>query len=84
VAPPDLIRRMADRVDLVLGHPWDFSRRDAGKVISTIPMPDLMEALSYPGRRPEFKHATGVNLKARVRGSEAHATLYVPSPDAGR
>jgi hypothetical protein len=81
IAPPDLISRMSDRCELVLDQPWDFSRRDAGKVISTIPMPDLMTALDYPGQRPEFKSVTGVNLKARVRNSEAHATLYVPDPN---
>jgi hypothetical protein len=80
IAPPDLIRRMADRCDVLLSHPWDFSRTDSSKVISTVPMSDLMQALNYPGRRPEFKSVTGVNMKARVRGSEAYATLYVPSP----
>lgn len=83
IAPSDLIRRMADRVNLVLGEDYSFSKdayaRD-GKVISTVPMPILMSRLNYPGSIPEFKYRHGVNIVATVKDCDAYVTLYVPNP----
>jgi hypothetical protein len=80
IAPPDLINQMASRVDVQCGRAWDFSRADAGKVISTVPMPSLMAALGYP-KQIEFKYRHGWVLTAEVAGDcDAFATILVPNP----
>jgi hypothetical protein len=82
VAPPDLIERMAVAVGIRFGQRYDFSRRERDEVvISTIPMPQLMEVLDYPGPRPEFRHRHGSVLSFRVRRCDAFASLYVPDPE---
>jgi hypothetical protein len=84
IAPPDLIDRMAERVTIHFDRDYDFSEEDHladGKVISTIPMPVLMDKLNYPGPRPKFRHVDGVNIRAKVKNCEAHVTLYVPDPE---
>lgn len=81
IAPPDLIEQMADGVDVRLGHEWKFFGDDP-RVISTIPMPALMEALNYPkfydGGKVEFSSSRGTNISARIRRCEAYASVYVP------
>jgi hypothetical protein len=78
IAPPDLIERMAERVDVRCGIRFDFS---AGpKFISTIPMPDLMGALKYD-HQLQFLWTPGVNVRARVDSCDAYVSLYVPDPD---
>lgn len=80
IAPPDLIERMAEGVDVVYGERYSF--RGGDKVISTIPMNDLMRALEYPEKLPsEFRWKDGVNLLARVKSCDAYVSLYVPDPD---
>jgi hypothetical protein len=80
IAPPDLINQMAERVDLHCGRVWDFSRTDAGKVLSTIPMPTLMRELNYP-KKIDFRYRHGWVLTAEIAGDcDAFATLLVPNP----
>lgn len=79
IAPPDLVERMARDVDVRLNRSWDFSTRE--KVVSTIPMPHLVNALGYDRIEPEeFVHRHGFNVLARVADCDAYATLYVPNP----
>lgn len=49
-------------------------------VISTIPMPTLMEILDYP-HRPEFNYIQGANIIARAFHCDAYASVYIPSPE---
>lgn len=82
IAPPDLIARMADGLNISYGRPWDFSDRSQGKVISTIPMPALAAALHCdPFRETAFEHRSGVNVRFRIENCHAHVSLYVPDPD---
>ena len=78
IAPPDLIERMAERCRIEYGVRHDFS--SGPKVISTVPMPDLMAALDYPGQRPSFLWTPGANVRARVDACDAYVSLYVPDP----
>jgi hypothetical protein len=83
IAPPDLLSRMAEGVDIRFNKDYSFSDlcfKTHGKVISTIPMPFLMEKLNYPGPRPEFKFQNGVNIRAKVSDCDAYVTLYIPDP----
>jgi len=64
------------------GSQFDFANCSrAEPVISTIPMPNLMAALSYPERSAiEFRHVGGCNINATVVGCDAYCTIYVPDP----
>ncbi len=85
IAPPDLIERMAKNVKIQFNSELDVKQgRGAGDttpLISTMPMPSLMDQLDYPGPRPEFRSVSGVVIRLKVRNCDAYATLYVPDPD---
>lgn len=51
-----------------------------GPIISTIPMPALMDILDYQGARAEFQYIHGTNLIANVERCDAYVSLYTPSP----
>lgn len=80
IAPPDLIERMAACV----GYIEYGSEGTAGHgevLISTMPMPALMDALEYPGRDSiNFRSIAGRNIVAQVADMDAYASLYVPDP----
>lgn len=88
IAPPDLIARMADRVEVM--YDWDFVGslgntvlgKSVGPCISTVPMPTLMRLLEYPITPEElgFTYRDGVNISARVTDCDAYVSLYFPSP----
>jgi hypothetical protein len=84
IAPPDLIAQMAARVGAPIrfGTRFDFkSDCRSEPVISTIPMPYLMEALQYPERASiKFSHVSGCNINAEMVGCDAYCTVYVPDP----
>lgn len=79
IAPPDLIEKMARGLDIRFGCPHDFADRSE-KVISTIPMPTLMQLIDYPTEQP-FSHRPGVNVRAQVEDCDAYVSLYIPDPD---
>ncbi len=80
IAPSDLIERMAmcSSIEIDFGKRYDFSSGE--QVISTIPMPALMEVLKWP-YRPVFNHASGLNIRAMIRNCDAYVSLMVPDPD---
>ena len=81
IAPPDLIQQMADRVDIEFNRVYDTAK-DSEKVISTIPMPALMGALEYPGRRGiNFQASTSLNISATIDKCDAHVSLMIPDPN---
>ena len=82
IAPPDMIQRMADRVGeskFSFGTQADFETNRL-PTISTVPMPTLMDALGWPGERPEFRFREGANVVATLEGVDAYCSLYVPDP----
>lgn len=78
IAPPDLVERMARKVDVQYGVDFPFDTED--KVISTIPMGSLQAALGYP-RPTVFEHVHGTNLRLKVEKSDAYLSAYVPDPN---
>lgn len=80
IAPSNLIHMMAERVQapIELGKKLEWV---SGPSISTMPMPALMDHLSYDGERPDFQSVSGANMNATLTGVSAYATLYVPNPD---
>ena len=86
IAPMNLIKLMSDRINGTI----EFGRnvtaamiKSAGtSVISTIPMPTMMELLSYHDR-PNFNYVNGFNVTAIVKNMDAYASVYVPDPAVG-
>lgn len=83
IAPPDMIDQMAKRVSatFTFGVKADIKSL-SGPVISTIPMPALMEALDWPGEVPEFRSVEGCNYGAKFEGADAYCSVYVPKPSS--
>lgn len=92
IAPPDLIARMAEpltdagRIAFGAGFfqsPEFKNFVNDRPIISTIPMPILMEWLGWnvPGRaNTEFDYKPGWTISANVPDADACATVYVPDP----
>jgi hypothetical protein len=51
-----------------------------GPVISTMPMPKLMDVLEYKEERPVFKYRSGFTVRFDVATANVNATCYLPSP----
>ena len=82
IAPPDLISRMSQGLDIAFDKPYDFVGSD-GPCISTIPMHLLMEILRYPGRTTKaakFDRIEGINITAQILNCNAYTTLSIPDP----
>lgn len=79
IAPPDLIERMARGVNIEYGKRFDL-KGETSKVISTIPMPDLVEALGPLKFNAVFNYVPGRVVTAKVIDCHAHASLYFPDP----
>lgn len=91
IAPPDLINQLANMCNEIkygiaappywnkdlIGHICEDS--DYGPVISTIPMPQLMEMLDYSKRDSiTFDYFSGSVVSATVADCDAYATYYFP------
>ena len=81
IAPPDLISRMAEGVKIEFGREYDPNDPHVrgSQVISTIPMPKLMELLDYD-MGPDFHYREGWTITATVRECDAYVSLIVPDP----
>lgn len=87
IAPPDMIQQMATRVgariQLSAGASKErlqLARSEGHSVISTVPMPTLMELLDWPGPRQTFAHIPGANYGTTLPGVNAYCSVYVPDP----
>jgi len=81
IAPSNLIERMAARADITYNAPYDFDKSEE-KVVSTIPMPHLMDALHYQPAIPiNFRWRQGINIRAVLKNCDAFASITVPDPD---
>lgn len=89
IAPPDFIGFLAEPIasairfnspDVIYAERIAF---DTSPIISTIPMPTLMELLNYPAERPVFTYTHGINISIRLFPGtiDAYATIYLPDPD---
>jgi hypothetical protein len=86
IAPPDLIAHMASNANIRYGYDYFESSGvpmlPATAIISTIPMPSLMQVLQYPGRSAiKFNYRDGINLHANISDCDAYCSLLFPNPD---
>lgn len=86
IAPSDLIPRLgnmlASRPAFGTHVDLDYIRelREDAPIISTIPMPALMDILGWEDK-PEFRSVSGMTIVGKVPDCEAYCTLYIPNPD---
>lgn len=86
IAPKDLITRMAADVDIKLNSNDGFENAGNDEpIISTIPMPRLMELLNYHSMPSaadgvQFNSIPGANIKATIANCDAYISLLVPDP----
>lgn len=81
IAPPDLVEQMAASLTIAYGvdgiHYLKPDERDrAIPIISTIPMPTLMDALEYEGERPTFNSREGFTISADIADCDVNVTRY--------
>jgi sporulation protein YlmC with PRC-barrel domain len=84
IAPPDLIPRMAERLNIIYGQPFDFHISSYGKndpIISTLPMPHLRRELGLADPSLQFNSVSGLNIKAKIANCDAYISLLVPDPN---
>lgn len=86
VAPPNFTEQLASSIHCPIRFNQRASRdffiaKRATPIISTLPMPMLMDILGYDGERPEFKSISGINITARIKNCDMHCSLYIPNPD---
>jgi hypothetical protein len=87
IAPPDLISQMAASIPAIAFgidgaeylNPKD-RLPDGIPIISTLPMPALMDLLEYEGERPTFASREGFTITADLAGTDVHATRYFTKP----
>jgi hypothetical protein len=80
VAPSDLIKQMSDGLHIKYNNKYEFNAINrSDPVISTVPMPVLMQALDYP-QHAEFASTSGVNMHAKIANCDAYISLLVPDP----
>lgn len=82
IAPPDLIKILADRIKPPIEFNYDFNFHPGRwPVISTIPMPTLMKKLNYPNiENVTFNFSSGFNVRATIDQCDAYVSLLVPDP----
>lgn len=83
VAPTDLVTQMADGLPISFNRSVDAQElaglANAGAaIISTIPMPYLMDLLHYDGPRPDFSYRAGSVVKVQLHSSDVFASIYYP------
>lgn len=87
IAPTDLIDRMARKVSAPFNFMTQFrvapeliegDRRSPFPIISTIPMPALMNALGWLYPEDLFNSVQGYNITADLSDTDVYATLYIP------
>lgn len=81
IAPADLIDRMAGKLMAPIKYGvefWSLAEAMTMPIISTMPMPALMDNLQYKGERPAFSYVPGVSITATIKDCDAYATLYTP------
>lgn len=84
IAPDNLIELMYHRVQCPINFGCALETSDErfeSPIISTIPMPTLMQILNYEPR-PQFtyRHGVNINLSLDPVAVDAFVTVYVPDP----
>jgi hypothetical protein len=79
IGPINLIEQLSLGLNIKFNNDGLTGWKKGGPIISTIPMPAMMEMLCYP-KLPVFPSVPGCNIRATISGCDAYASLYVPNP----
>lgn len=86
IAPPDFIQQLEEMQSTPVSYDFKvdkgmlISLAEQGPIISTMPMPTLMEMLEWE-ERPEFEYRHGWVVKAQLHiPCDLCATIYYPDP----
>jgi hypothetical protein len=81
IAPLNLIETMAKDFAINYGTPYPFAtmKGHGVPIISTIPMPALMDELRWKPK-PKFNYMHGYNISATIERCNAYVSLMVPDP----
>lgn len=80
VSAPDLVTALATSAKIEFNTEYDFkSKQKEELVISTLPMPVLMEKLDYESSL-DFRTYRTVRVRAKVKNFDAYLSLLLPSP----
>jgi hypothetical protein len=79
IAPPNLIKQMVKNIDIKYGANYDPKEGKLFPVISTIPMPALMDILDYP-HEIDFTSRPGVVFTGTVLDCDAYVSVLFPNP----
>lgn len=84
IAPPNLVEQMANKVScpICFNTKWDGLSPGIEPIISTLPMPVLMDILGFEiaenASAPLFQSVSGYNITAELTNTDAYVTLYIP------
>lgn len=89
VAPADLVARLASTASITYDQDFlqwtnNLIKADRPAIISTMPMPAMMEMFKWPDA-PKFDYASGWTYRMRLQPSldaAMHATLYYPGDES--
>ena len=81
IAPPNLIELMSRDLFINYATPYPFPEMRGSNIpiISTIPMPILMDQLGWK-TKPLFNYMNGYNISADIERCNAFVSLAVPDP----
>lgn len=91
IAPTNLVELLARDVNIKFGHPlehawsgltWFPNNQEVGPVISTIPMPKMME-LAHVAAMPSFNYRTitSITVDLSYPKMDVYQTVYNPDPN---
>jgi hypothetical protein len=82
IAPPNLIEQMSRDIGAInygTSYPFSTMKGQGVSIISTIPMPTLMDELGWKDK-PQFRFVHGYNISADIERCNAYISLMVPDP----
>jgi hypothetical protein len=81
IAPDYLIKIMAEGIDIQYEHDFYYHHSD-GPIISTIPMPLLMDLTGYDYEHNiGFDYKPGIVFSGRILDCDAYVSILFPSPE---
>lgn len=89
IAPPDFQQRLLDicasRIEWGQEIEWSSSENRTGVLLSTIPLPKMLDMVGWPGGRrdqwPAFEYRGITSAQFVIPDCDAYQTIYYPDPD---
>lgn len=79
IAPSDFYDRMIGNLGNRIRFEEPVNLRECDGLISTVPMPTLLDALAIDRSEIAFEHAPIYTMRVKIANAEAYQTVYFPS-----